>query len=150
MAISKQTPDQCHAPSKDTPSHRKNAKIYFIPNTIKLHPKYQHLAQKFASLLKNIHTAHGLYTNTFPYISLFLQQQYARPPPHLLYAIIITIHPSVEECNRILSIQDPCPTNWTIILLDKVNTLHNPLERHIRTKHLYQKLLDDNQELIIH
>ena len=114
--------------------HRKNAKMYFIPNTIKLHPEYQHLAQSFAPLLQNTHNAHKTYTNIFPHIAQFiqLQLQNTHHPSHLLYAIIITLHPSLKECNRILSIQNPCPTNWTITLLEKLNTLNNSPERHIQ------------------
>ena len=33
--------------------HRKRAKIYFIPNTIKLQPEYQHVANTFAPILRN-------------------------------------------------------------------------------------------------
>jgi hypothetical protein len=97
--------------------HKKNAKLYFIPNTIKLHPEYKHIAQAFAPLLKNTHPLHELHNNMHPYISQYIQQLIEYPSSHILYAIVITIHPSIDYCDIILHPQNLQITRWTNTLL---------------------------------
>lgn len=61
---------------KDHPTtHKRKAKTYFIPNTIKLHPKYKHLTKKFSPLLKHIHPLHHHISLTLPHLHEYIQQK---------------------------------------------------------------------------
>lgn len=92
---------------KNHPStHKRKAKTYFIPNTIKLHPEYIHLTKKFAPLLKNTHSLHHHISLTLPHLHEYIQQKLTdHPTSHILYAIIITISPSIDTCNELIARQ---------------------------------------------
>ena len=130
--------------------HKRIANTYFIPNTIKLHPEYQHLANSFAPILKNDHPLHQQSILTFPYLHQYLQTQNHSPLPHLLYAIIIIINPSINMCNNILAQPNTYQFNieWTNTLIHKLANLNKPLERHIHTQHPYTKFIETNQTII--
>ena len=84
-------------------SHKKRAKTYFIPNTIKLQPEYQHIASSFAPILETIHPLHHQTNTKYPYLHRYIQTQNHSPSTHILYALIITINPSIDTCNNILA-----------------------------------------------
>ena len=84
-------------------THKKRATIYFIPNTIKLQPEYQHIANTFAPILTKSHPLHHQAIITHPHLHQYIQTQRQSPPTHMLYAIVITIHPSIDTCNNILA-----------------------------------------------
>jgi len=55
------------------PTHRRMARTYFIPSTIKLHPEYQHLAKNFAPILQTDHPSHHQTTIRFPHLYQYIQ-----------------------------------------------------------------------------
>jgi exonuclease III len=130
--------------------HKRIANTYFIPNTIKLHPEYQHLANSFAPILKQDHPLHQQSILAFPYLYQYIQTQNNSPTPHILYAIIITINPSINTCNNILA--QPTTyhfyTDWTNILINELTNLPNPPERHIHTQHPYTKFIETQYDLL--
>ena len=132
-------------------THKKKAKTYFIPNTIKLQPEYQHLANAFAPILKNNHPLHHQTNAKYPYLHRYIQIQNHSPPPHILYALIITINPSIDKCNKILAQPHTYDFNdiWTNTLIIRLANLNTPPpERHILTQHPYTTFVRDNQDII--
>ena len=132
-------------------THKQRANTYFIPNTIKLQPEYQHLAKTFAPILKHTHPLHPQATTTYPHLHHYTQIQNQSPPPHMLYALIITIHPSIDTCNNILAQPQHYHFNniWTSTLIIRLASLTNPPERHILTPHPYTTLIENNQNIIL-
>ena len=132
-------------------THKRRANIYFIPNTIKLQPEYQHLANTFAPILKNTHSLYPQTINTYPHLHQYIQTQRQSPPTHLLYALIITIHPLIDTCNHILAQPQNFHFNniWTNTLIIRLANLHNPPERHIMTPHPYTTFIENNQDIIL-
>ena len=128
--------------------HKQKARTYFIPNTIKLHPEYQHLANMFAPILKNDHQSHQQSILTFPHLHQYIQTINDSPLPHILYAIITTTSPSINTCNNILAQPNTYHFNveWTNTLINKLASLNNPPERHIRTQHPYIKFVTTHQD----
>ena len=100
-------------------AHKKRANIYFIPNIIKLQPEYQHIAKTFAPILKNTHPLHLQAITTHRHLYQYIQTQRQTPLTHMLYALIITIHPSIDTCNNILAQPQNYHFNdiWTNTLL---------------------------------
>jgi outer membrane protein OmpA-like peptidoglycan-associated protein len=131
-------------------SHKKNAKIYFIPNTIRLQPEYRHIAQTFAPLLKTTHILHQIHNTTHPNIAQYIQQQNTHPPTHILYALVITTHPNIDKCNQLLNPQSQNIITWTNTLLQTLSNLQNPPKSHIHTLHPYTKFLEENESIINH
>ena len=132
-------------------THKKRAKIYFIPNTIKLQPEYQHIASTFAPILKTNHPLHHETNTEYPHLHQYIQTQNHYPSIHILYALIMTINSSINICNNILA----QPHNydfdniWTNTLLIRLANLNNsPPERHILTQHPYTIFVRNNQDLI--
>ena len=121
--------------TKHPPSHKQRNKIYFIPCTIKLQPKYQYLAKEFSPLLNTTHPRHLDSTITYPHLSRYIYLHQQHPPPRILYALITTISHSLATCNHQL-IQTP-NLDWTTSRLLTMTTLPNPPERHILTPHPY-------------
>ena len=68
----------------------------------------------------------------------------------MLYALIITIHPSIDMCNNILAQPQHYHFNdiWTNTLIIRLANLINPPERHISTPHPYTTFLETNQDII--
>ena len=130
--------------------HKKRAKTYFIPNTIKLHPEYQHIAKSFAPILKIDHPMYHQTTTLLPSLHQYIQTQHNSPLSHILYALVITINPSINKCNDILAHPHIYHFNdiWTNTLLIRLSNLNNPPERHILTQHPYTKFIINNQDLI--
>ena len=131
-------------------AHKKRAKTYFIPNTIKLQPEYQHIASTFAPILRHNHPLYNQTTITYPHLHQYIQTQNHSPPTHVLYALIITINPSIATCNNILAQPRTHHFNdiWTNTLIIRLSNLTNPPERHILTQHPYTKFIENNQGLI--
>ena len=129
---------------------KKIAKTYFIPNTIKLHPEYQHIAKSFAPILKIDHPSHQQAISDLPHLHQYILTQSHSPLPHILYALVITIHPSVNKSNDILAQPHLYHFNniWTNTLIIRLSNLYNPPERHIQTTHPYTKFINTNQDLI--
>ena len=131
--------------------HTKRANIHFIPNTIKLQPEYQHIAKYISPKLKNTHPLHPQAITTYPHLHQYIQTQMQAPLTHLLYALVITIHPSIDTSNNILA----QPQNyhfkniWTNTLIIRLANLTNPPERHILTPHPYTTFLENNQNVIL-
>ena len=130
--------------------HKKRAKTYFIPNTIKLQPEYQHIASTFAPILRHNHPLHHQTIIMYPHIYRYTQTQNHSPPTHILYAVIITINPSIDTCNNILAQPHTYHFNdiWTNTLLIRLANLNNPPERHILTPHPYTTFVENNQNII--
>ena len=130
--------------------HKKRAKTYFIPNTIKLQPEYQHIASSFAPILKTNHPLHHQTNIKYPYLHQYIQTQNLSPSTHILYALIITINPSIDTCNNILAQPHTYDFNdiWTTTLLIRLTNLNNPPERHILTQHPYTTFVINNQDII--
>ena len=132
------------------PIHKQIAKTYFIPNTIKLHPEYQHIAKFFAPIAKTNHPLHQRAITELPHLHQYIQTQNHSPLPHILYALVITIHPSVNRSNDILA--QPhiyyFSNIWTNTLIIRLANLHNPPERHILTTYPSTKFIETNQDLI--
>ena len=130
--------------------HKKKAKTYFIPNTIKLQPEYQHIASTFAPILKPNHPLHHQTTTIYPHLHQYTQAQNLSPPTHILYVLIITINPSIDTCNNILAQPHIYHFNdiWTNTLIIRLANLNNPPERHILTQHPYTTFVENNQNLI--
>ena len=131
-------------------THKKRANIYFIPNTIKLQPEYQHLANTFSPILKNTHPLHPQAIITYPHLYQYLQTHMQSPLPHMLYALIITIHPSIDTCNNILAQPQNYHFNniWTNTLIIRLANLTNPPERYILTPHPYTTFVENNHDII--
>ena len=127
-------------------THKKRANIYFIPNTIKLQPEYQHIANTFAPILKNTHPLHPQAITTYPHLHQYIQIQRQIPPTHILYALVITIHLSIDTCNNILAQPQNYHFNdiWTNTLIIRLANLTNPPERHILTPHPYTTFVENN------
>jgi hypothetical protein len=132
-------------------THKRRANTYFIPNTIKLQPEYQHLASIFTPILKHTHPLHPQAITTYPHLHHYTQTQYQTPPTHMLYTLIITIHPSIDICNNILAQPQNYHNNniWTNTLIIRLANLTNPTERHILTPHLYTIFIENNQHIIL-
>ena len=130
--------------------HKKRAKTYFISNTIKLHPEYQHIAKSFAPILKIDHPMYHQTSTLLPALHQYIQTKYTSPPSHILYALVITINPSINTCNDILTHPHIYHFNdiWTNTLLIRLSNLNNPPERHILTQHPYTKFIVNNQDII--
>ena len=131
-------------------THKKRAKTYFIPNTIKLQPEYHHIANTFAPILKDNHPLHHLISVKYPHLHRYIQTQSHSPLTHILYALIITIHPSIDMCNNTLAQPHTYDFNdiWTNTLLIRLANLNNPPERHILTQHPYTTFVRNNQDII--
>jgi hypothetical protein len=131
-------------------THKRIANTYFISNTIKLHPEYQHLASFFSPILKQDHPLHQQSILTFPHLHQYIQTQNQPPLPHLLYVIIVTINPSIDTCNNILARPNDYQINleWINTLINKLANLTNPPERHIHTLHPYTKFIESHQDII--
>ena len=131
-------------------THKRRAKIYFIPNTIKLQPEYQHIASTFAPILRQNHPLHQQMTTTHPHLHQYIQTQNYSPPTHILYALVITIHPALDTCNHILAQPHTYHFNdiWTNTLIIRLANLNNPPERHILTQHPYTTFVENNQDII--
>jgi hypothetical protein len=69
----------------------------------------------------------------------------------MLYAIVITIHPSIDTCNNILAQPQNYHFNdiWTNTLIIRLANLTNPPERHILTPHPYTTFVGNNQDIIL-
>ena len=132
-------------------THKKRANTYFIPNTIKLQPEYQHLANTFAPILKHTHPLHLQAITTYPHLHHYTQTQNQSPPTHMLYALIITIHPAIDICNNMLAQPQNYHFNniWTNTLIIRLANLTNPPERHILTPHPYTTFIENNQHIIL-
>ena len=131
-------------------THKKRAKTYFIPNTIKLQPEYQHIANTFAPILKDNHPLHHLTNTKYPYLHKYIQTQNHSPLSHILYALVITINPSIDICNNILAQPHTYDFNdiWTNTLMIRLANLSNPPERHILTQYPYTTFVRNNQDII--
>ena len=131
-------------------AHKKRAKKYFIPNTIKLQPEYQHIASTFAPILKTNHPLHQQTNTKYPYLQQYITTHSHSPQPHILYALIITIHPSITICNNTLAQPHTYDFNdiWTNTLIIRLANLNNPPERHILTPHPYTTFIENNQDII--
>ena len=133
-------------------THKKRAKTYFIPNTIKLQPEYQHIASTFAPILRHNHPLHHQTTILYPHLYQYIQTQSHTPSTHMLYALIITINPLINTCTNILA--QPhihhFDNIWTNTLIIRLATLGNPPERHILTQHPYTNFVENNQDIIYH
>ena len=131
-------------------AHKKRAKTYFIPNTIKLQPEYQHIASTFAPLLRHNHPLHHQTIITYPHLHQHIETQSHSLPTHILYAIIITINSSIDTSNNILAQPHTHHFNniWTNTLIIRLANLSNPPERHILTKHPYTMFIENNQDII--
>ena len=131
-------------------THRKRAKTYFIPNTIKLQPEYQHIASTFAPILRHNHPLHNQTITTYPHVHQYIQTQTYSPPTHILYALIVTINPSIDTCNNILAQPHIYHFNdiWTNTLIIRLANLTNPPERHTLTQHPYTMFIENNQDII--
>jgi hypothetical protein len=131
-------------------THKKRAKTYFNPNTIKLQPEYQHIASTFAPILKHNHPLHHQTITTYPHLHQYIQTPNYSPSTHILYALVITINPSIDKCNDILAQPHIYHFNniWTNTLIIRLTNLNNPPERHILTQHPYIIFLENNQDII--
>jgi hypothetical protein len=131
-------------------THKKRAKTYFIPNTIKLQPEYQHIASTFAPILKHKHPLHHQTSTKYPHLRQYIQIQNNSPSTHILYALIIIINPSINTCNNILAQPHTYDFNdiWTNTLIIRLANLTNPPERHILTQHPYTIFVENNQDII--
>ena len=128
------------------PSHRRRYKTCFITCTIELQLEYQHLAKKFASILRIDHSNHINATTNFPNLTRYLNNKRQHPKPRILFALITTISPNINLCkHQLINIPNP---DWTLILLEKMTTLQNPLERHINTPHPYTQLICNHNKII--
>ena len=109
-------------------THKKRANTYFILSTIKLQPDYQHIATIFASILKNTHPLYPQAITTYPHLHHYIQTQRQSPSTHILYALIITIHSSIDVCNNILAQPQNYHFNniWTNTLIIRLANLTNP------------------------
>ena len=69
----------------------------------------------------------------------------------MLYALVITIHPSIDTCNNILAQPQNYHFNniWTNTLIIRLANLTNPPERHIVTPHPYTTFVENNQDIIL-
>ena len=128
------------------PPHKRRCKTYFIPCTIKLQPKYQHIAKIFSPILKINHPIHINAIKNFAHLAQHLDQIREHPNPRILFALITTISLNLNACEHQL-IKNP-NFLWTITLLKRMNTLNNPPERYIATLHPYTKFIQDNQSII--
>ena len=131
-------------------THKKRANIYFIPNTIKLQPEYQHIAKTFAPILNTTHPLHPQAIIAYPHLHQYIQTQRQSPTTHLLYALTVTIHPSIDTCNNILAQPHNYHFNniWTNTLIIRLANLTNPPERHILTPHPYTTFVENNLDII--
>jgi hypothetical protein len=131
-------------------TYKKRAKTYFIPNTIKFQPEYQHIASTFAPILRHNHPMHHQTTNMYLHLHQYIQTHSHSPSTHILYALIVTINPSIDTCNNILAQSHTYHFNniWTNTLIIRLANLNNPPERHIQTQHPYTTFVDNNQDII--
>ena len=108
------------------------------------------LAKTFAPILKNNHPLHQQTNTKYPYLHRYIQTQNHSPSTHILYALIITINPSIDTCNNILAHPHTYDFNdiWTNTLIIRLSNLNNPPERLILTQHPYTTFVRDNQDLI--
>ena len=126
--------------------HKRRQLTYFIPSTINFQPEYQHLAYTFEPIFQNTHPLHAQLIISFPHLYRYTQLITRHPPSRIIYALIVTISPSIDECNTTLQ-QTPIP-DWTLQLLERMTTLSNPPERHIETTHPYTQFLNNYQDII--
>ena len=127
-------------------AHKRRQNTYFLPNTIKFQPEYQHLAKTFKHLFQTTHQSHAQIIFSLPHLHNYIQQYIDHPPSQIIYALVVTISPSTETCNTYL--QQPPPQDWTSQLLEKMTTLPNPPERHIDTQHPYTQFCNIYKDII--
>ena len=125
------------------PTHKQRCKTYFIPCTIKLQPKYQHLSKTLSPIINITHPNHQRTTLDYPHLSRYIHLNIQHPSFHILFAIITTISPILETCDRLLILIPNL--DWTTILLDEMSILQNPPERHIHTTHPYTQFKQTNK-----
>lgn len=70
-----------------TPLHLHKYKPYFMPCIIKLHPKYQHIAQTLAPLLKPSHQNHQTQLNIYPHLQIYITQHSIYTAPRILFRL---------------------------------------------------------------
>lgn len=127
-------------------THKRRQTTYFIPSTIKLQPEYQHLATSFKPFFQNTDPLHTQITTSLPYLYNYIQKHTNHLPARLIYALIVTISPSIQDCN--IHLQQPPIPDWTAQILEKMTKLPNPPERHIETPHPYSQFLNTHQDRI--
>ena len=128
------------------PPHRHRYKIYFIACTIKLQPKYQHLAKIFSSLLKIDHSNYINATKNFSYLTRYLNLNRHQLVARILFALITIISLDIKSCeHQLIQILNP---DWTSILLERMTTLQNPHKRHISTPHPFIQFTLNNDKTI--
>jgi hypothetical protein len=132
------------------PNHKRRNSTYFLPNTIKLKPEYQHLAQTFIPHFFTTHPLHLQKTTSHPNLIQFINSHCIHPTPRILYTLIITIHPSPQTCGNTLR-HSPHQL-WAQVLLNNMSRLPIPPERSIHTPHpieLFSWLTKTSSTLII-
>ena len=67
--------------------------------------EYQHLVNTFKPLFQITHPLHTQTINSLPYLYNYIQQHSNHPPPRIIYAMIVTINPSIIICNTYLQQQ---------------------------------------------
>ena len=127
-------------------AHRRRQLTYFIPTTIKFQPEYQHLAHTFAPIFQNLHPLHAQTMTSYPHLYRYTQLLTHHPPSRTIYALVVTISPSLDKCNTTLQ-HTPTP-DWTLQLLQTMTKLPNPPERHIETIHPYTQFRNNYIDII--
>lgn len=106
---------------------RKGVRLNFNRNN-NTYPKHLNLFSKNRTTY-----IYKQYSCSHTYITTYNNTNH--PPPMIIYALIVTINPSIEICN--IYLQHPPTQNWTSQLLETMATLPNPPEGHITIPHPY-------------
>lgn len=90
--------------------HKRRQKTYFIASTIKFQPEYHHLAYTFEPLFQNSHQLHAQIIRSLPHLYHYTQLLTNHTPPsaQIIYALVVTISPSIDTCDTYLQ-QPPTP-----------------------------------------
>jgi exonuclease III len=128
------------------PYYNTRSSSYFLPQTIKLKPEYQHIAQNFAPHLLNTHPLHPQKTLLHPHLHYFIQTHNSHPSPRIIYTLILTMSPSLDTCE--LKLQYLSNPPFVQIILTHLFQLPIPPEIHLTIPHPFDLFQQANEDLM--
>jgi hypothetical protein len=128
------------------PDYNTRSSSYFLPQTIKLKPEYQHIAQNFAPHFLNIHPLHPQKSLVHPHLHYFIQTYNSHPSPRILCTLILAMSPSPNTCDLKLQYLPNAP--FVQIILTHLSQLPIPLETHLTIPHPFDLFHQANEALI--
>jgi len=119
-------------------NQQKRYKHFFIPNTIHLKPKFNHISKNFTLLTQENHPLKPIHLTQ---LNTLCQTHNKYTPEQLIFAIITILSPNLNNCKEEINTKE---TQVTLILQKLQNT---PQTTQSNTNKL-QEFYDNNNEII--